>query len=242
MKKIKEVVKKFIPKKYRKSVIKWGNLIFDGYATKSYSQKGEDMILRGMFGEMDRTIGFYVDVGAYHPMRFSNTYYFYKRGWRGINIDTMPGSMKLFKKIRTRDINLETAISDKKQILTYYLFSEPALNTFSKELAVQRGEKEGCKIIDEIKIETSTLVGILDIYLPKDTEIDFLSVDVEGLDLQVLKSNDWDKYSPSYILAECLVDSFSLEQVIDNELTQYLRSKGYELFAKTLNTLFFKRL
>ena len=84
------------------------------------------MILNRFF-ERKRN-GFYVDVGAHHPKRFSNTYTFYKKGWRGVNIDAMPGSMEKFKKIRPRDINLEFAISNKNGTLVYHMFNEPALN------------------------------------------------------------------------------------------------------------------
>jgi len=76
----------------------WLRIVLDKYALKSYSQEGEDMILRRIFE--DNETGFYVDVGAHHPARFSNTNYFYKRGWRGLNIDAMPGSMSKFKKYR----------------------------------------------------------------------------------------------------------------------------------------------
>ena len=78
---------------------------FDIYAKRSYSQEGEDMLL-DRFLE-DRSVGFYVDVGAHHPKRFSNTYRLYCRGWRGLNIDANPGSMTLFQKLRPRDINVE---------------------------------------------------------------------------------------------------------------------------------------
>lgn len=233
---MKKIVKKFIPKRYRKFVIEWKNLIFDNYAMKSYSQEGEDMILAKVFGEK-KTPGFYVDVGAHHPKRFSNTHYFYKKGWRGINIDAMPGSTKLFEKIRPRDINLEIAISDKKQVLTYYVFNEPALNSFSKELATERNAKGRYRIIDEIKMETSALAEVLDVYLPKNIEIDFLSVDVEGLNFQVLKSNNWSKYRPKIILVESL--DFSFYNLDDSEIYKFLVNKGYRLFAKTVNTLFF---
>ncbi|MCW5198180.1 hypothetical protein VU06_00335 [Desulfobulbus sp. F3] len=84
---------------------------------------------------MKRKKGFYIDIGAHHPKRFSNTFYFYRQGWHGINIDAMPRSMELFNKIRPRDINIEAAISDEKVELTYYMFDEPALNTLSKESA-----------------------------------------------------------------------------------------------------------
>ena len=84
-----------------------------GYWLKSYSQEGEDIILARIFGKQQN--GFYVDVGAHHPYRFSNTYFFYKRGWKGINIDAMPGSMKIFNKYRPRDKNIEAGISDTKK-------------------------------------------------------------------------------------------------------------------------------
>ena len=70
-----------------------------------YSQNGEDLILNRFLE--NKKNGFYIDIGAHHPIRFSNTYLFYKKGWRGINIDAMPGSMDLFNKIRSRDINIE---------------------------------------------------------------------------------------------------------------------------------------
>ena len=89
------------------------------YFVKSYSQEGEDMILRRLFERKDK--GVYIDVGAHHPKKFSNTYYFYKKGWSGINLDAMPGSMLRFDKVRPRDLNIETAISDTKETLKYFI-------------------------------------------------------------------------------------------------------------------------
>ena len=112
------------------------NKIFCKYINESYSQEGEDMILSRYFdGQLK---GFYIDIGAHHPKRFSNTYIFYKRGWSGINIDAMPGSMYEFNKYRSRDINIESAISLEPSELTFNIFKEPALNTFSNELAQYR--------------------------------------------------------------------------------------------------------
>ena len=133
---LKKLLKAILTKSAKEKLIEFKNNNLDGYALKSYSQEGEDMILRRLF-EKQQT-GFYVDVGAHHPKRFSNTYFFYKKGWKGINIDAMPDSMKPFNKIRPRDINIEKPVSDKKQVLTYYAFNEPALNGFSKELSDER--------------------------------------------------------------------------------------------------------
>ncbi|QPH85590.1 FkbM family methyltransferase [Campylobacter concisus] len=231
---LKKNIIKFLPKAVKEKIIEFRNNNLDGYAIKSYSQEGEDMILKRLFG--GQKFGFYVDVGAHHPKRFSNTYYFYKKGWSGINIDAMPGSMIAFDKFRPRDINIEKPISDKKQILTYYAFNEPALNTFSKELAVEY-EKENYFIKFTRDIETTTLEDILDRNLPRNQDIDFLSVDVEGLDLMVLRSNNFEKYKPKIVLIEILGNSFS--EIENNKIADYLRQYGYSIFAKTVNTVFF---
>jgi FkbM family methyltransferase len=200
----------------------------------SFSQDGEDMVLRKIFGKKIIRGGFYVDVGSHHPQRFSNTYYFYLRGWKGINIDPLPGCKTLFDALRPRDINLELGISDCQSELIYYAFEEPAFNTFDPMIAKSRLSV----IISEKKVHVCRLSDVLDQYLQADQKVDFLSIDVEGLDLQVLRSNDWSRYRPSYVLAEVLEMS-DIYQVIETELHQYMTSLGYAFFAKGHNTLIF---
>lgn len=233
---LKKLLKAILPKSAKEKLIEFKNNNLDGYALKSYSQEGEDMILRRLF-EKQQT-GFYVDVGAHHPKRFSNTYFFYKKGWNGINIDAMPDSMKSFERIRPRDINIEKPVSDKKQVLTYYAFNEPALNGFSKELPDERkNANNNYHIIFEKDIETSTLTEILDNNLPQNQEIDFLSIDVEGLDFMVLKSNNFEKYKPKVILIEIL--GSSLSDIENNEISKYLKEYDYSIYAKAVNTVIF---
>lgn len=219
-----------------KKLIDFNGIYFDGYVNKSYSQEGEDLILRKLFGDHHK--GFFVDVGAHHPMRFSNTYFFYKLGWKGINIDAMPGSMKIFNKLRPRDINIEKPISQKKEYLTYYAFNEPALNGFSKELSEERNGVDNYTIEFTKEIETSTLEEILDNCVSSKQIIDFLSIDVEGLDLDVLMSNNFDKYLPKVILVEIL--GSSLFDIDKHEITLYLRKYDYNIYAKSINTVIFK--
>ena len=234
---MKNFFKKFLPKVIKEKIVDFRNNILDGYGLKSYSQEGEDMILRRLFEKQE--LGFYVDVGAHHPKRFSNTYFFYKNGWRGINIDAMPGSMVAFHKFRPRDINIEKPISDKKQILTYYAFNEPALNGFSKELSEKRDDLAvtGYFIKFTRDIETTTLEDILDSNLPQNQIIDFLSIDVEGLDFMVLKSNNFEKYKPRVILVEILESSLS--QIYNSEIARYLKLYNYSIYAKSINTVIF---
>lgn len=203
-----------------------------------YSQEGEDAVLSRIFEENKN--GFYVDVGAHHPKRFSNTYFFYKKGWRGINIDAMPGSMGAFNKDRPLDINLEIPVSDKDEVLTYYIFNEPALNGFSKELSDSRNGLRQYKIIATKELKTRTLASILDEFMLARQAIDFLSIDVEGLDFQVLNSNNWDKYRPEVVLVEAL-GGVNLVDILACETNLFMETKGYSLFAKTFNTLFFKK-
>jgi len=234
---MKELLKAIIGPRFRAALNEGISNLFDLYANKSYSQEGEDMILRRIF-ENENT-GFYIDVGAHHPKRFSNTHYFYKRGWSGINIDAMPDSMKRFNKIRSRDINIEAAISNEKKEITYYMFNDPALNSFDIDL-VQERINEKYSLIKEQKIVTKPLKEILSEYLPRNQKINFMDIDVEGLDLEVLKSNDFSLFRPEYILVES--NDVKINDIQNNEIYKFLRENNYELFGKTVLTLIFRDL
>lgn len=204
--------------------------------TYFFSYSGEDAILQNIFNKkiVNKQPGFYIDVGAYHPFNLSNTYLFYINGWRGINIDAMPGSMKLFNRFRSRDINLEHAISDKAEKLVFYQYHEDSANSFSKDFInkVQATGGADYSIKNEIAINTLTLKEVLDKYLPAGQEIDFLSVDVEGMDFRVILSNDWDKYRPKVVVVELLGET--IKDIYNNEITQFLEKLGYEVCAKTV--------
>ncbi|WP_207424486.1 FkbM family methyltransferase [Desertivirga brevis] len=201
----------------------------------SYSQEGEDAVLGRIF-EFQPS-GFFVDIGAHHPLRFSNTYKFYEKGWRGINIDAMPGSMDSFKKFRPRDINQEIPVSDKEESIPFYIFNEPALNTFSNSMAEERNGKEHYRIEQTVELKTKTLENILNEYLPENQEIDFLSIDAEGFDVNVIKSNNWTKYRPKIVLIE---NEVNLNNVDKSSIHQLMIQYNYELYAKTVKTYLYK--
>lgn len=203
-----------------------------------YSQEGEDLVLARLLNRPDNTTGFYVDIGAHHPCRFSNTHYFYLKGWRGINVEPLPGSIDVFRQHRPEDINLETAVFNRKTELTYYTFAEPALNTLSQELA-EMYQVSGSKVTGKVVISTITLAELLDTYLPSEvTCIDFLTIDVEGVDLEVLQSNNWQRYRPRLILVEIL-NLRSLDDMAASPVAQFLKQVGYAPVSKTLNTVIF---
>ena len=203
-----------------------------------YSQEGEDIILDKIF--KGKSNGYFVDVGAHHPTRYSNTYKFYRKGWTGINIDALPGSMDPFNTQRPKDVNLEKAIAQTEREIPFYIFNEPALNTFSEKEAKKKDGLRDFKIIETKIIKTCTLQSILEQYVPKDKKIDFISIDVEGFDFEALRSMDIATYRPEVFLIEVL--NGNIEDIVNSDpMHHYLVEYGYRFFAKTFNTLFFLR-
>jgi FkbM family methyltransferase len=205
-------------------------------ARPCYSQDGEDLILDRLLD--GKRQGFYIDVGAHHPARFSNTYLFYLRGWRGINVDAQPGSMRAFDRRRPRDINIECGVGVTRGVATYYQFNEPALNTFS-EAEMQLKNKPPYCVEAEVQVQVRPLAQLLQEHLPVGEAIDFLSVDVEGKDLEVLQSNDWSAYRPRFVLAETLrTELLALNQC---PVVSFMAAAGYGPVCKAYNTTFFER-
>ena len=228
---MRSIIRKILPAKINNKISLFSQR---EYVKIYYSGCGEDVILNYLFKEKNN--GFYVDVGACEPVRFSNTYIFYLKGWNGINIEAMPGSMDSFKEIRPRDINIEAAVSNTEEPLTYYeIGGAKSMNSFSLDFIKDLGAENS--ITNKIKIKPIKFSQILNDYLPQNQIIDFLTIDVEGLELEVLKSNNWEKYRPRIISLE----SFEKmnENNFDSEIIAYLDSVSYKILSKTVTSLFF---
>ncbi len=219
-----------MPDRFKKKLL---SLLFPN-ADIAYSQSGEDMLLCNHIFNNQKS-GFYVDVGAHHPRRFSNTYLLYKKGWSGINIDPVPNMQQLFKE-RVRDINISVGISNKRGFMQYYTFSKSPLNTFEPEVARQQEQKYGNP--KEIETEVFTLREILDNYA-NNKKIDFMNIDVEGHEIEVLSSNDWEKYSPRVIALED--QNLDINHPEKSESFLFLKSKGYDLKNKLNYTSFYHK-
>lgn len=165
----------------------------------SHSQYAEDLFLAEFLGK--KKDGFYIDIGAHHPKFLSNTKYFYKRGFRGINIEANPALIEEFLIQRNDEINLNIGIAEQEDEMDFYILSCPALGTFNKDEAVKFCKERGVEIKNTIKVKTLPLKKIMEQYVG-DKVIDFMSVDAEGYDLEVLKSNDWSKYRPEFLVIE----------------------------------------
>jgi len=209
----------------------------DPYATLSYAQEGEDMILLRLFAA--KQDGFYVDVGAHHPYRFSNTRVLAARGWRGINIDADARAIDAFRHDRPADINLALGVSDQPGQFTLHVFSDPALNTIDPDLAREREKLPDYRLLDRQDVAVERLDAILQRYLPGGRTIDLLNVDVEGRDLEVLRSNDWRRFRPRCVVVETRVGG--IEELAAHPIHVLLADKGYRWFAKTVNTLIYVR-
>lgn len=207
---------------------------------RSYAQDGEDVVFLSFYEGAKHYKGFYVDVGAHHPVRFSNTLALYRRGWRGINIDPTPGSMRPFRWLRSRDINLEIAIGASSGTATFFCFNEPALNTFDPKTVETHLQNPRYHIVRTVEVTVATLAYVLDQYLPQGQAIDLLSVDVEGYDLAVLQSNDWSRYSPKFVLVEEV--GFPIAHCEQSAIYRFLQDKGYALVAIMKRSLLFRRL
>jgi FkbM family methyltransferase len=215
---------------------------------ESYSQYGEDAVLFAYFWGKEssphkvgrpklRHQGFYVDIGAYAPTYISNTYLFYRAGWHGINIDATPGVMDAFHKVRPRDINLELAIGTEKGKLEFFSWGAPCVfNTLSAEIAAQRSDKLGPP--QTVRVTSLPLADVLARHMPPTRKIDFLSVDVEGMDLSVLQSNDWQKFRPELVLVESYV--YELKALGTDPIHQFALNHNYRLYAWTPPTLIYR--
>lgn len=208
-----------------------------------YSQFGEDGVLFGYFRSREysktRNLssignGFFVDIGAHHPYMISNTWFFYQSGWRGINVEPTPGAISEFEKIRPDDINLEMAIAQENGVSELISYGRDVKNTLQQESVDETRDYA------RITVKTRTLESLLDEFLPNSKDIDLLSVDVEGFDLVVLRSNNWSKYRPEIIVVEDHVRS--IKDLMNGEIFQYMNSVDYELYSWVRPSLIFRRL
>lgn len=204
----------------------------------SYSQCGEDLILSFAFDFLGVEQPTYLDIGAHHPEYLSNTALFHKRGCRGVNVEPDRALFARLSKVRSRDVNLNIGISDHEGVSDFYLMSAPELNTFSREEAEKLDGAGGLQIVAVEQLKVEPINKVLDAYFKKRP--DLLSIDVEGLDMRILKSLNFDKHAPLAICAETLSYSTDGTGTKNTELIEFVSSKGYFVYADTyINTIFF---
>jgi len=200
-----------------------------------FSQDGEDFLLSKIFET--KPTGFYLDIGSGHPTKFSNSYYFYQKGWRGVCIDANADFKSEYKIKRPNDVFLNRLCGTCRKTKTYYVFDEPFLNTSSQKRKRFLENNTPYKLIQRKQISQESLGRILKM-LDIQEKIDFMSLDVEGEELSVLQSNDWGKYSPKLIVVEIL--GRNRRSIFTSKICKYLESKKYSAQIILQRSVFFQ--
>ena len=220
--------------------------VFLPSAQVSYSQFGEDLIVRYLFDMLGTKQPTYLDIGANHPRFISNTYYFYKRGARGVLVEPNPRLCKVLRSVRPRDVVLEVGIGLTAETQAdFFVFGGFAdgLSTFSRSEATH-WETVGLKGHGTIHVEHVIKVPLVPInHIIADNfegrAPHFLSLDVEGLDLDVLKGLDFDRFAPDVVCVETLEYDQHQASLKKNDIIEFMLARKYVAYADTrVNTIF----
>lgn len=218
----------------------WGSLrlFFSPHCKKSFSQCGEDIIVKYIFDALGIINPSYIDIGAHHPFQHSNTALFHLLGSKGVNIEPDPDLFEKFPENRPGDLNLNYGIAKEENELDFFVMKNRTLNTFSRSKAEEYKSEQGIPVSFVKKIPVFPLAKIVESY-GNGGFWDFLSIDVEGFELEILKSHDWEKSSPKVICCETLSFSNFGKGVKEQSLIDFIASKGYMVYADTnVNTIF----
>ena len=226
-------------KNFLRKIYIWQNIYFKNkylLKKKSYSAFGEDVEIKKHFKKNFK--GFYVDVGCYHPIKANNTLLLHQRGWTGINIDINKLSIDLFNFCRPQDVNLNLAISKKKIERVYYQKELSLLNSIKRKQA--KAAFQG-KILTK-KIKSKSLNRVLELSKFKNQKIDFLDVDVEGSDFEVLSSLNFKKYAPKLISVEIMPENLDVSKmdIKNSNIYKFLIKKKYRLIWSNKFSVLFK--
>ena len=210
------------------------------FPKRTYSMFGEDLIIKEFFKKKKN--GFYVDVGCYHPLDGNNTYLLHKKGWKGINLDINKLSIELFNVARKKDFNVNVAVSNKsKRVKVYYRKKINMLNTINKSFAKNKFKKG----FQTNSINSNTLNSIIKQSKFKNKKIDFLNIDIEGNELNALKSINFKKYQPTLICVEIhnfkMIHKNSEDYFKRNLVYKFLSSRGYKILWKNEFSFIFRR-
>lgn len=206
----------------------------------SFSKSGDDIQLFKLINS--HKPGLYVDVGCWHPIKASNSYFFHLRKWKGICIDANPELESLYRKYRKNDTFLNCGVGTSNIDLTFHFLNDSysSMNTFNLDFIKSEGLENQIK--KSVEIPVLNLAEILENNIKSSDRIDFFDIDVEGNDLDVLKSNDWVKFRPKIVMVET---TQPLRFDFDSKINSYMGNVGYSLIGKSvingnLGNLFFQ--
>lgn len=198
----------------------------DAFGKTSFAQQGEDLVLLDILNTFQEKNHCYIDIGAFHPILSNNTYLLYRTGARGVLVEPNPALAPILRQLRPGDTVLEAGIgvNDQKEADYFVIKGDGQLNTFSRESADTYVEKYGKGIVERvIKRQLLNINDVLAQYLPTGGPMVF-SIDVEGLDLEILKTLDFGRFRP---LAFCIETSELLTGALETDVIEFMASKDY---------------
>ncbi len=205
----------------------------------AYSHWGIDLIITKLLNSKNK--GIYIDVGCHHPFLNNHSYLLYKSGWEGINIDIDYNSIDMFNFFRKSDVNIQTAVTDHKgEVDLFFYHNRAAKNTISKEFGSDAKEQK--------KINSDTLNNIIENSKFKDSKVDFVSIDVEGNEMNVLNGFNLKKYKPKLILLEFILPNKKefyekdINEITNSEVYKFLIKNEYKLINWNHDDLLFMSL
>lgn len=226
-------------KNFLKKVIGIGppNDIATTHQKISWSQSGEDIIIEYLFRLRNILKPSCLDIGAYHPTALNNTYKFFLKGSKIVNIDANPAAIQRFASVRSRDVNLNVGVGAEKGEFNFYIMEEDSLNTFSEEEKISL-EKMGHKLKEQKIITVLPLNEILKTYFENKAP-DLVSIDAEGVDFEIVKSLDYKQYSPKVICVETINYTPDGTGSKRTDLCNFIEEAGYFEYANTnINSIF----
>jgi FkbM family methyltransferase len=206
---------------------------------KSYSIEAEDLIILRLFDAVvfkdPSRVGFYVDIGAFHPVHHSNTNLLYQRGWRGINVEPNPQHIDDFLRERPEDVTVNAGVSNRSGKLAYHRFEWAILNGFYPQDVVDSHVAQGQKYLGALMVDCLAAPDFLARYASRD--IDLLNLDVETQELPVLRTWDWANRRPKVICIE--IHALTMDDVSRSANAEFLINQGYVLMSRVWQSAFF---
>ncbi|MDH4226871.1 MAG: FkbM family methyltransferase [Deltaproteobacteria bacterium] len=208
--------------------------IFKRDYKRSYAQAGEDVLADFILRALKIRKPTYLDVGAHDPVKFSNTYYFYKNGCKGVNVEPDPELFAKFGFKRRRDVNLNVGVAAKAGVIDFYVIpGGTTLSTCSRE-TMERYKSIGSGEPKVLKINVVPINGIIEKYFDKCPNL--VTIDVEGLEVEILESFDFKKYRPEVF---CIETVYYNENRKNDEIFKVMERNGYIVCGDTfVNTVF----
>jgi hypothetical protein len=222
-----------------KKIYNYFKNLYLSYHYLTFSQCGEDVIIRFLFNSYGKNRINYLDIGTNNPKFGNNTYLFYRNKSKGICVEANPYLINEIKYYRKKDIILNYGVSSNssEKNIYFHIFNDSQINTFNPKEASQRLNSNKYYLVDKIQVPLITINEILTNYFKITPEL--LSIDIEGLDFDVLKTLNFEKFPIPVICVETCQYSENHIHSKNTTLINFMLSKNYQIYADTyINTIF----